>query len=534
MNGASAPLELVLPDRTRVAITGEVTLGRANGNSVRFTDPSVSRHHARISFDRAGTQAVLEDVGSSYGTWLDGAALHAPRALRDGAQISIGNQKLTVERRRDPAEAGRTIVVPPGQSVFVSQAAAGAPGLSATSELGARPRLRSGYALKRLEANEGPKRWVLKDLRSGRFLRLADADAELLELLDGRRSLPDLVREAEARHGAAGRVRLANLLTELAERGYLAGSAAAPAEPETQARGWRRLLVPREWAWPGAGELFERLYRGGGWMLLTRPALAVIGVLVLSSLVVFAYLLAGRYGTPFVVANKVGIGGLVFILGRLAIAAVHETAHGLTLASFGRRVQRAGLKLLGIVPYVFVDTSDAWFEPRRRRIAVSAAGPVSDFALGGVFSVCCLVVAAGTARDVFFQLAFAAYLGGLFNLNPFVERDGYHILVDALREPGLRRRAREQLAGRLRGRPVPESKVLARYSLLGVAWTVLAASFGLALSLRYGHELARFAPGPLVWGALAALWASFVIVVLVVIARPLRERAKLKHADAPV
>ena len=33
-------------------------------------------------------------------------------------------------------------------------------------------------------------------------------------------------------------------------------------------------------------------------------------------------------------------------------------------------------------------------------------------------------------RDIFFNLAFAAYVGGFFNLNPFIERDGYHILVD--------------------------------------------------------------------------------------------------------
>ena len=55
-------------------------------------------------------------------------------------------------------------------------------------------------------------------------------------------------------------------------------------------------------------------------------------------------------------------------------------------------------------------------------------------------------------RDIFFQLAFAGYVGAFFNLNPFIERDGYHMLVDWLREPGLRRRAREQFARRLSGR----------------------------------------------------------------------------------
>ena len=201
----------------------------------------------------------------------------------------------------------------------------------------------------------------------------------------------------------------------------------------------------------GAGEFFEWLYRRGGWRLLTRPALAAIAVVVVAGLVAFPYLVVGRYGTPFVVAHKIGIGGLVFLLGRFGVVAVHETAHGLTLASYGRRVRKAGLKLLLIFPYAYVDTSEAWFEPRRRRIAISAAGPVSDLSLGAIFALVCLALPAGVLRDIFFQLAFAAYLGAFFNLNPFVDRDGYQILVDVLREPGLRRRAREQFLQRRGG-----------------------------------------------------------------------------------
>ena len=110
------------------------------------------------------------------------------------------------------------------------------------------------------------------------------------------------------------------------------------------------------------------------------------------------------------------------------------------------------MKLLLIFPYAFVDTSEAWFEPRRRRIAVSAAGPgVGLHARRDRSRSAACVLAPGTVRDIFFQLAFAAYVGACFNLNPFLDRDGYHILVDVLREPGLRRRAREQFARRLAG-----------------------------------------------------------------------------------
>jgi putative peptide zinc metalloprotease protein len=487
-----------------------VTIGRAAQNTVRLADPSVSRVHARIS--AVAGDAMLEDAGSSYGTWLDGRRLEAPAPLRAGSRIRLGNQELVVDRPRGDDEAGLTIVVPDA---------------TAATRFGQRPHIRNGYALKRLEAGEGSRRWVLKDLRSGRLVRLSDADAELFLLIDGTRSLAELVREAERQLGAAGPARLSLLLASLGERGFLAGGQGE--EPESETGRLRGLVASRQVAWSGAGALFERLYRRGGRALVSRPARAPLGGLAAVGAGVFAYLVVGRYGTPFVVASKVGIGGIVFLLGRLAVAAVHETAHGLVMASFGRRVRQAGLKLVLIFPYVYVDTSDAWFEPRRRRIAVSAAGPASDLVLGGAFAVCCLSAGPGALRDIFFQLAFGAYVGAFFNLNPLVERDGYHIMVDVLGEPALRRRARSQLRRRIaEGRRASDSRVLLRYSLLGLGWSGLGASVAVAMSLRYEPGLVRLAPAPVVWTVMCALWAALFLPVLVAVVPPLLERLSLR------
>jgi pSer/pThr/pTyr-binding forkhead associated (FHA) protein/Zn-dependent protease len=525
-------LELVLPDRTRVPLLGEMTIGRAPGSTVQLEDPGVSRRHARISVNAHGSgQVVLEDAGSSYGTWLDGRRLDGPSPLGDGSRIRMGDQDLVVERQRGEDEAGRTVVVQPGESLLVPAAGGRAGVAPAADQFGAKPRVRSGYALKRLEASEGRKRWVLNELEANRFLRMSDADAELFQLLDGRHPLPELVREAERRHGAEGPARLARLLSELAERGLLAGIAGAEPGPQERRGLLRRLATPREKTWPGAGRLFERLYRQGGWRLFTRPALTAIAALALAGIVVFPYLVAARYGTPFVVAQKIGVGGLVFLLGRFAVVAVHETAHALTMAAYGRRVRRAGLKLILIFPYAYVDTSEAWFEPRRRRIAISAAGPVSDLSVGALFALCCLALPAGTIRDIFFQLAFAAYLGAFFNLNPFVERDGYQILVDVLREPGLRHRAREQLRRVLGGHGrLADSPTLARYAILALAWSALAACFATAMSLRYEPRMAELAPEGVVWVALTAVWIALFLPVVAVLGGPLRERRRGRGA----
>ena len=511
--GVSAPLELVLADATRVPLVEEVTLGRAPGSTVVLSDPSVSRLHARISL---GDEPVLEDAGSSHGTYVDGVRVTGPVPLRDGVRIRLGDSELGVERRRIDAEAGRTVVVAAGATAALPAA------------LGTHPRVRSGYALKRLDASEGNRRWVLKDLATGIFLRLSDRDAQLFERLDGTRSLSELIGEAEQLFGTTGPARLARLLADLGERGFLSGVQGATATVEEPQPFFRRLLRPREKSFAWVGRVVDAVYRRGGWILVTRPARVALGVLAAAGVGVFAYLVAKRYGTPFVVARKIGLGGLVFLLGRFAVVCVHELAHGLVMASYGRRIERAGLKLMVIFPYAFVDTSEAWFEPRRRRIAVSAAGPVSDFALGAVFSLCCLLLEAGTVRDLFFQLAFAAYVGACFNLNPFLDRDGYHILVDVLREPGLRRRAREQFARRLSGRGLEgDSPVLARYSLFGVAWSVLAALFAIAMTLRYRSALEAVAPAEwIVWTVMGTVWVAVFVPVLVVVGRPLLARLR--------
>jgi putative peptide zinc metalloprotease protein len=502
----SGALELVLPNRTRVPLVRDMTIGRAPGSTVRLSDAAVSRQHARLAVSEDGG-VTLEDAGSTYGTWLDGRRLNGPRPLRDGSRVHIGNHDLLVERRRDDAEAGRTIVVSPD------------------SGFGENPRMRSAYALKRLEASEGDARWVLRDLESNRFLRMSDADALLVELLDGRRSLAELVREAERLDGAAGPARLARLLAELADRGLLAAAdgsdAARPADTGLLAR----LTAPRAKSWDGAGAFVDRVYRHGGRRLLTAPALVLIAALAVAGLAVFPYLVVARYGTPFVVAQKLGFGALIFLLGRFAIVALHETAHGLVMASFGRRIRRAGLKLMLVFPYAFVDTSEAWFEPRRRRIAISAAGPICDLSLGALFSLCCLGLPAGTGRDIFFQLAFAAYLGAFFNLNPFVERDGYQILVDVMREPGLRRRARAQLARRLSGHGrEDDSRALTRYGAFGAVWSALAACFAVGMSLRYEPRLAAIAPEPVVWAGLCVVWLGLFLPVVILLGLPMRAR----------
>jgi putative peptide zinc metalloprotease protein len=523
LNGTAAPCDLVLRDGTRVPLVESVTIGRAPGNTLRLADPSVSRTHARIVPGTGGP--ALEDAGSSFGSHVDGAVVRDRALLRDGATVQLGDVELRVERRSNRQEPGRTVVVRPGASLMLPRV--GESELRPASDPGQRPRVRSGWALKRLEASEGAERYVLKDLRSEDYVRLRETDAELFLLLDGSHTMLELVGEAERRFGERGPTRLARLLADLAERGLLDGTE----RPPDELRRLRRLFRPRELSVSWLGPFVERAYGAGAFLLFTRPVAVAVSLVAWVGLVAYGSLIAQGDAVPFSVQQSLGLGAVAFLLGRLLLVSCHELAHGLVTASFGRTVSRAGLKLVMIFPYAFVDTSDGWFEPRRRRMAISLAGPASDAIVGGAFAAVAIAVGPGPVHDVCFQIALAAYVGLFYNLNPLLDRDGYHVLVDLLREPNLRRRARERLGEGLAGRSAaPAPRALIVYGVAALAWALCGVAFTALLSLRYADALTAIAPEPVVWTLFGLAFAGLLAPIVFAVAAPLAERLRRRGA----
>lgn len=554
--GAGERLVLLLPDGSRLPLKTSVTIGRGEASDVRIDDRTVSRVHARIILGASG--ATIADAGSRFGTRLSGRDLTRPTLLRSGAVIGLGDVTIRVEDAVDPVPPEVVEPVPPAAvepvppGVVKPAAPIGhrpeLPSVAAATvrvpvdatKLGLRripvpagpgeeqrPRIRSGWALKRLGADEGEERFVLQDLRTRKFLRMDPADAALFELMDGARTVSQLLADAEKCLGPAGPGRLGRLVAELADRGLLAGVEPAPKVAPRASR-VRRLLRPREYTVTWVGRYFERAYHDWGRTFFIPLSVTFLAVFALGGFAAFAYLVGARYGTPFVVARRVTIGGAVFVAGRFALVAAHELAHGLALAHYRRRVPRGGVRLLLVFPYAFVDTSEAYFESRSRRIVISAAGPVSDLSLGAAFSVACAICPRGPVRDVLFQLAFGAYLGAFFNLNPFLDRDGYNILVDVLREPRLRQRARRHLALRISGADEREdaSGVLGRYAVAGVIWSLVGTGFAVALSSRYSERLGSLLPHGVTRALFLSLYVVLFLPVLVQLGVPALQRAR--------
>lgn len=69
-----------------------VTLGRGNVE-LKLEDSFASSRHAQIT--RQGRIVVIEDLGSTNGTYLNGETLTGPQPLHDGDRIRIGDSEFT-------------------------------------------------------------------------------------------------------------------------------------------------------------------------------------------------------------------------------------------------------------------------------------------------------------------------------------------------------------------------------------------------------------------------------------------------------
>lgn len=69
-----------------------ITIGRERGNDVVLDDPLVSRRHARLDLGGPGAPAVLHDLGSFNGTFVNGQRLQGSVPLAVGSEITFGNQ----------------------------------------------------------------------------------------------------------------------------------------------------------------------------------------------------------------------------------------------------------------------------------------------------------------------------------------------------------------------------------------------------------------------------------------------------------
>ncbi len=109
-------------------IKSEIVLGRDDGVDIVIATPAVSRRHARLMMQE--NAYVIEDLGSSNGTFVNEDRLIGRRALKHGDQVRLGQaitltfQSLIVGKEADQT-AVRSAVVTPAAPSHVMQTTIG-------------------------------------------------------------------------------------------------------------------------------------------------------------------------------------------------------------------------------------------------------------------------------------------------------------------------------------------------------------------------------------------------------------------------
>jgi hypothetical protein len=80
-----------------VDVLGPVVVGRSPSSDIVIDEPYVSATHARFTIQ--GPALVLEDLGSTNGTMVNGHVIDQPVTLRDGDEVQVGDTVMRVSRQ---------------------------------------------------------------------------------------------------------------------------------------------------------------------------------------------------------------------------------------------------------------------------------------------------------------------------------------------------------------------------------------------------------------------------------------------------
>jgi pSer/pThr/pTyr-binding forkhead associated (FHA) protein len=115
---AELTLEIVEgPDAGRqLPVQGSVVIGRSPEADIVLDDLQVSRKHARVTANKGA--AVVEDLSSANGTFINQNELHGPARLDPGDELLIGVTLLQLRTREEISIVPSAVrVVPAGLAI---------------------------------------------------------------------------------------------------------------------------------------------------------------------------------------------------------------------------------------------------------------------------------------------------------------------------------------------------------------------------------------------------------------------------------
>ena len=322
--------------------------------------------------------------------------------------------------------------------------------------------------------------YVLKSRITGEYYSVDFYSVTIWWLLDGEHTITQIVGEASGKFGEAAYETVRDSILFLADEGLLDGT-----EPEVVSRRLR-FVSAFELNWTISEEnpdFFMKLRRlvkpfvGG-------PGLWAIVILVLSGGLLLApsFLPVLFNKASFEIMGSTIVGFFYYYLLLFPVLIIHELAHAGTLAYYGGLWDvmpgEVGTGLFYFGPMFYVDTSAAWILPKKMRIMVSLAGPLSTLSIGSLLVYVNLI----WHNQLLTVTSFFCFYWMLWNLVPLIETDGYYALMDVAGIPNLRKEAFDYLKSILRKQTNGSEKFTRKQRLFLMGFALFSIAFVVLIS----------------------------------------------------
>ncbi len=327
--------------------------------------------------------------------------------------------------------------------------------------------------------------FVLKNTQYKTYLRLSPDEYSLWLLMDGQKTVKELIVEHFISSGAFSRTLVIQLVDQLLSHKMLSEKPLyvwGNVKSQLRNRTWgHRLSIPaqilltQQLKIAGIDKLVSGVYRTAGWLFFTRPVQVIMLALAVVGFILFNAILSNPNYVLFAQVQPSEF-ALLWVAAILPIV-IHEFGHALTVKHYGRQINAGGLMLYFGLPAAYVDTTDIWLENRRARLNVTWNGPYTGLLVGGLCAIFMWLYPNSSINSFLFKMASVAYLTILININPLLKYDGYYLLSDALNISFLRERSlnflQKGLLGKLtrREKLTRDEKIFAVFGAFSMLWT---------------------------------------------------------------
>ena len=322
----------------------------------------------------------------------------------------------------------------------------------------------------------GQSSYILKNLRTERFLALSAEERFLWDQMDGNTSLQEMATAYVLKYGQFNFDIIPTLIRKLQQAQLLTLEPASRLRRVLARNRQQRLLRAAEVTLFALERInissqrvqpfFRRLYRWGGFLLFTPAAALACALVGMVGIVAGVRL----WQSPEAIVSDFGhhkvLAAAAINVLLLAAVALHQLVHGVALVHYHRRVREFGFTFLhGIIPTFYVDVTDIFMAPRRARVVTAVSGTLVHLVLGGVWFFVAWQTDSGFVRAFAATCGIIQFKSFLLALWPFffIEMDGYHVLVDALGVPTLKSDALAYVGSLMRGSPPSWSREVALY-----------------------------------------------------------------------